>query len=56
MVQPCKPRTQGYWEAVQVVAVLDSNYIRFLKPTECPSSCYNHKGLYSVLIQGVVNS
>ena len=44
------------WGFPQVVGVLDNTHILFLKPTKCPSGYYNRKGLYSILIQGVMNS
>ena len=42
------------WGFPQVA--IGGNHIPILKPIECPSDYYDHKGFYSILIQGVVDS
>ena len=40
----------------QVTGAIDGTHVPILKPTDCPSDCYNHKAFYSILMQAVVDS
>ena len=44
------------WGFPQVAGAIDRTHIPILKLKESPSDYYNHKGLYSILMQAVVDS
>ncbi|XP_049910143.1 uncharacterized protein LOC126396249 [Epinephelus moara] len=44
-----------WWGFPQCGGVMDGTHIGILAPTDCPADYYNHKGFYSVILQGVVD-
>lgn len=43
------------WGVPQCVGVIDGSHIPILSPVDCHTDYYNHKGWYSIILQGIVD-